>query len=650
MSRKLAAPSACPADLNGALARKSSGADRELLLAHVNRCEKCLAAIAESTRGGSRSSERAVAGPHEPSAFIEIGDVVGEKYRVEEMIGSGAMGSVYRAHHLKLRTDVALKVLRPERLQDVNAERRFSREARATSALTSPHAIRTFDIDRLPNGVPYIVMEYLDGSDLSATVIANGPLPVADAVSHLIAACDAVGEAHGLSIIHRDIKPANLFLTKSGVLKVLDFGLAKNLPQLLPEAGSEATKTNFILGSPHYMSPEQLRSAKEVDARADIWSLGATLFHLLCGVPPFFGTNLYVLIALILNDDAPKITSKIPSAPPELDAIVARCLRRDRDDRYASCAALRRDLEEVLAGLHAAEMSDPTRQYPTDKEKADRARRRNAMTMSVDEAREALSGTGELLDSGDDMYIATMDAPVNTVPSPVQSVPAPAPTMRSSEGLASFADPSDDAEPTALAQSPFDSAPLKSAAPDLPGAALPRLYDEEPTSDPNEHAGTMLMPRTMDRLLAKAPGVAPGGPPRVYDDDVDLLPDMTKVMLETPPHLKAPSSPAFPAWTKQTAPMPQVHLPAAGIGPSRLATISSVGKLPAASTAPLARPLAVVAPVVAPVFAPTPRAASLPTVRTKAAPRSASHLGGIILVGFALLLLIAALITLWSVS
>ncbi len=122
-------------------------------------------------------------GPHEPAAFIEIGDLVGDKYRVEELIGSGAMGSVYRAHHLKLRTDVALKVLRPERLNDVNAERRFSREARATSSLTSPHAIRTFDIDRLPSGVPYIVMEYLDGSDLSATVIANGPLPIADAAS-----------------------------------------------------------------------------------------------------------------------------------------------------------------------------------------------------------------------------------------------------------------------------------------------------------------------------------------------------------------------------------------------------------------------------------------------------------------------------------
>ena len=186
---------------------------------------------------------------------VAIGEVIGGKYRVESLIGSGAMGSVYRAQRLGAGAKVALKVLRPERLHDASAERRFYLEARSTARLESPHAVRTFEIDRLASGVPYIVMEHLDGDDLAAIVTERGALPMAHAVRYIIDACDAVGEAHRLSIIHRDVKPANLFLTRSGVLKVLDFGLAKDLPELVPDGNSESTKTNFLLGSPHYIPP-----------------------------------------------------------------------------------------------------------------------------------------------------------------------------------------------------------------------------------------------------------------------------------------------------------------------------------------------------------------------------------------------------------
>lgn len=544
MSRNLAAPSACPVDLFAALARRGSDGERERLLDHVENCEKCLGLIATSKGVPKARSSVPEADDDDP---IEIGDVIAEKYRVDGLIGSGAMGSVYRAHHLALRSDVAIKVLRPERRHEVNAERRFSREARAMWSLRSPHAIRTFDIDRLPSGVPYIVMEYLAGADLSATVREQGPLPMADAIRYIMDACDAVGEAHGLAIIHRDLKPANLFVTSAGVLKVLDFGLAKNLPQVTPDAGSEATQTNFLLGSPHYMSPEQLRSAKDVDARADIWSLGSTLFQLVCGTPPFTGDNLFVLISHILNDDPPVVSSIAPHAPPGLDEVVAKCLRRDRNERYGSCAELKRALAEVHEGMRS---SDGT------------------VSLAWLEERESAALAEEAEAKGNEMYSSTMDAmrAKSVAPGP-STVKTPAtdkgPTTDPLAGLESVSD-QDDVDPTVAVDAgylEFGSAPN-----------LPRVYDEEP-----EQPGTMVMSQTVERLLASAAN--PVAVPRVYDDDVELLADITKLMLDSPfrPHTSetvpmklvnpapptaASSANAFPPPWKTTMPMPALPKPA----------------------------------------------------------------------------------------
>ena len=543
MSRNVAAPapSVCPEDLLAALSRRGGGAERDRLLLHVEQCTRCLARIAEGVRPPTRSHDE---DEDEPVRFISIGDVIGNGYRVEELIGSGAMGSVYRAKQLSTNIDVALKILRPERLADVNAERRFSREARATASLRSPYAIRTFEIDRLPNGIPFIAMEYLRGADLGALLLEHTTLPMADAVRYIIEACDAVGEAHDRSIIHRDIKPANLFLTRDGTIKVLDFGLAKNLPIEVPEAGSEATKTNFLLGSPHYMSPEQLRSAREVDPRADIWSLGATLYHLVAGSPPFSGMNLYVLIGAIMNDGAPSLTSRLPEAPLSLDAVVARCLRRDRENRYPTCAALAdalREVHELLA--HPADASEPTRQLapPPD---LHLERRRAAMTLDASQV--------------DDALLALPPArPPRVHARTLQSPQAPE--------IVSFADPEDDVDPTLLGGAPQfvveDDADATSALPPTldakePTSDLPKLYEDDPSSDPKENHVTMLMSETVDRLLSTVPARAVL--PRVYDDDIDLLPDVTKVMTGSAPYLQSASPlPAAGRLWNQTVPLAQ---------------------------------------------------------------------------------------------
>jgi len=203
------------------------------------------------------------------------GDVLLGRFRIESVIGEGGMGLVFGARQLPGQTPVAIKVLSPEASTHPEAVPRFVNEARATTKLLSPHVVKVFEAGTLDIGLPFIVMELLQGTDLAALLERQGPLPVTTAVDYLIQAADAVAEAHALGIVHRDLKPSNLFLlTRPGtdpIVKVLDFGISKisNGPQ-----NQALTATGTFLGSPHYMPPEQLKSARDVDARADIWSLG----------------------------------------------------------------------------------------------------------------------------------------------------------------------------------------------------------------------------------------------------------------------------------------------------------------------------------------------------------------------------------------
>jgi len=280
------------------------------------------------------------------------GDVLAGKYRVDRVIGDGGMCIVYAAEHLQLEDWVAVKVLRTEWVDRPEVVERFLREGKTATRIRSEHVVRTFDVGTLDDGTPCLVMEYLLGSDLDALLTANGPLPVPAAVDYLLQAGEAIGEAHQLGIVHRDLKPANLFLTHradgSPWVKVLDFGISKLAPRAFAATGRELalTGTHSIMGSPRYMSPEQMRSSMEVDHRADIWAAGVILHELIAGQPPFDGETMPEICANILQSPAPPLTTLCPDVLPDMEAVVLRCLEKDPARRFQNLGELAAALRE----------------------------------------------------------------------------------------------------------------------------------------------------------------------------------------------------------------------------------------------------------------------------------------------------------------
>ncbi len=280
------------------------------------------------------------------SAGVREGDVLAGKYRVERVLGVGGMGVVVAAHHLQLDQRVALKFLLPGALCNAEAVARFSREARAAVRIKSEHVARVTDVGTLPNGAPYMVMEYLEGGDLSAWLAERGPLTVEQAVEFVLQTCIAIAEAHALGIVHRDLKPANLFCIRRNdgqlVIKVLDFGISKltDAARGSEPPGVSVTKTNAVLGSPLYMSPEQVQSSKDVDARSDIWALGVILFELMTGGVPFQGESFGEVAVKVAAREPASFRSYRPDAPPALEAVILRCLEKDRQQRYPNVAEL----------------------------------------------------------------------------------------------------------------------------------------------------------------------------------------------------------------------------------------------------------------------------------------------------------------------
>jgi eukaryotic-like serine/threonine-protein kinase len=283
-----------------------------------------------------------------------VGELIAGKYRVDEIIGRGGMGVVARATHLQLGTTVAVKCLLPSMAQSDVVISRFLTEARAAARITNVHVARVLDVDKLASGAPYIVMEFLEGMDLAQLLAQRGRLPPAEAAQYVIHACEALNEAHSLGVVHRDLKPANIFVTRAGsgdpCVKIVDFGISKLIDQTDPTQGS-ITSTQTIMGSPAYMSPEQIRSSKHVDARADIWSMGIVLYELVVGRPPFKADSANSLLAQVLTDPVPPPSAWAGDVPPQLEAIVLRCLKKKPEDRYSSMKELAAELQACAPDL-----------------------------------------------------------------------------------------------------------------------------------------------------------------------------------------------------------------------------------------------------------------------------------------------------------
>jgi serine/threonine-protein kinase len=279
-----------------------------------------------------------------PTVPVVEGTMLGDKYRVERVLGRGGMGVVVAATHVELDQRVALKFLLPEAMESIEVVERFAREARAAVKIESEHVARVIDVGKLENGLPYMVMEYLHGRDLAAELDDHGKLTIENTLDYVLQACEAIAQAHALGIIHRDLKPANLFVTTrpdgTTCIKVLDFGISKVGLTGASPAEMSLTQTAAIMGSPTYMSPEQMRASRDVDPRADIWALGVILYELLTGQPPFVGGTMPELCASILKDAPEGIRGVRPDVPVALEAAILRCLEKNPAARFANVAEL----------------------------------------------------------------------------------------------------------------------------------------------------------------------------------------------------------------------------------------------------------------------------------------------------------------------
>jgi serine/threonine protein kinase len=283
---------------------------------------------------------------------VAPGQLVAGKYRVDRVLGQGGMGIVVGAVHEQLQQRVAIKFLLAEVASNPEAVARFTREARAAVRIQSEHVARVIDVGALDNGAPYMVMEHLEGRDLAELLVQERTLSLEQVVTFVLQAGEALSEAHLSGIVHRDLKPSNLFITRradgSPCVKLLDFGISKTTAPSSSEAA--LTKTTGFLGSPLYVSPEQILSTRDSDVRADIWALGVILYEALAGRTPFQGETVMEIAARILQQPPPRLHQVRPDLSPTFCDVVMKCLEKNRDSRFQDMAQLARALGPFAPG------------------------------------------------------------------------------------------------------------------------------------------------------------------------------------------------------------------------------------------------------------------------------------------------------------
>ncbi len=474
---------------------------------------------------------RRAAGAEADAALpIQVGTVLNGKYRIEGVLGEGGVGIVYCAQHLELDERVAIKFLKAESLRDSGIVARFAREAKAALSIKSEHVARIMDVGTSEAGAPFIVMEYLEGQDLNTALRERGTFTVADVAEYMLHACEALAIAHSKRIVHRDIKPENLFLTTTHhslkVVKVLDFGVSKAaLTGSMFRGVIPLVETSQLMGTPLYMSPEQVRASPDIDARSDIWSLGLVIFEMLTGRPAFDAKSLNELCVAILERDIPPIRDIRPDVPEGLALAIQRCVQRDPAARFQNVGALANALlpfapkrarvcaERSVAVLREAGMTEPeltvhsTIPPPTDEALEVAANithrmRVGSSPMIVVEAAPATPpathGSGRLLTIFALVAVAAVaisvvaiffalhkpatDTAISAPPPPALSAPAPVPSTAPSAPSLAAAAPS---PPPPAAQAPVTAAsPVTAPAP----VSLPRVPSRARTPDPDKPA------------------------------------------------------------------------------------------------------------------------------------------------------------------
>ncbi len=283
-----------------------------------------------------------------------VGQTLGGRYRIRGILGEGGMGTVFDGEHLGLGRPVAIKVLSPAQAKKKVAVKRFQQEARAAGGIGHPNICEVYDFGLLEDGNPYLVMEKLVGQTLSERIAREGGLPFDDVVEVISQVLSGLIAAHEKGIIHRDIKPENIFLARRPgsppIVKLLDFGVSKMMPEFQTpgDEALELTRTGMVMGTPYYMSPEQARGERNLDGRVDVYACGVVMYEAIAGKRPFLAPNYNALLLAIINTLPRPLRELRPSTPPEVEAIIARAMARNRNDRYPSARDMLLELTPSL--------------------------------------------------------------------------------------------------------------------------------------------------------------------------------------------------------------------------------------------------------------------------------------------------------------